>query len=153
GADFADLAQRHGRFRDVDDQRFRAGAGNRKDISLIADLRKRPFAVRADAHVVSGIPFGMFGSWEPGFAGNLENRATVGAVVAEGDQTVFGVNVDAVGLRSEVRMRGAARRKNKIDVAAFRGQPDEIEVDRRGAPLIELLDMALARAAQRDDAL
>src|SRR5215472_3295859 len=119
GADFADFAERHGGFGDVYDQRFGARARDGEKVSLIADLRECPLAVGADAHIVGGIAFGMLGSGEPGFADDLEDRAAIRAVIAQRDQTVFGIDVNAVGLRTEVGMAGAARGQDEIDVAAI----------------------------------
>jgi len=100
-----------------------------------------------------GIAVGFVGIGEPGFADYFDDAAAVGAVVAERNEAGVGVDVDALGLRSKVGMNGATRGENQVGVAAFGGQPDEIDVDGSGVPFIELLDVTLAGSADGNDAL
>ena len=55
-------------------------------------------------------------------------RAAIGAVVAEREQTLRRVYVDAILLVRKVRTTGAARRQNQICIATVGGNPDQISV-------------------------
>ena len=109
-------------------------------------MREHPLAIRAWHDVVGGDRF--LREVQP-LSFHHEMSAAVRAVVAQRDQTLRGVNIDAIFVVGEMRPARSARRQNQIGVAAVRGNPDKIGVG--GLPAVERAVFAVIRVAAQQD--
>ncbi len=95
------------------------------DIELIHHMRENPLAVGARHDVTRG---NRLLSEEQPLSFHHEVCPAIRAVVAQRDQPLRRVNVDAVLFVREMRAARSARRQNQVCVSPVRGNPDEVGV-------------------------
>ena len=111
--------------RDVDCRRFASDNRHGDHIELIHHMGEHPLPIGTGLKVI-----GRNGFFEEkdSYPFDQQVRSAVGAVVAEGEQTLRRVYVDAILLVRKVRPAGAARRQNKVGIATVGGNPDQISI-------------------------